>query len=128
MADIVGRINGLRLAAQHDFIDHIGMGPLARDAQQAADQGIILRKVCELALNPGMNIQDGMLTTHSERMFCAPEAEFLREYLLGPVATAALQQPGTGWPAEDTAWTATLARHCKASWNEYRGWFAAQEV
>lgn len=58
----------------------------------------------------------------------AVQAEFLREYLLGPVATAALQQPGTGWPAEDTAWTATLARHCKASWNEYRGWFAAQEV
>ena len=54
---------------------------MARDAQQAADQGIILRKVCELALNPGMNIQDGMLTTHSERMYLAPEAEFLREFL-----------------------------------------------
>ncbi|MBY0491415.1 MAG: 2-oxoacid:acceptor oxidoreductase family protein [Gemmatimonadaceae bacterium] len=54
---------------------------MARDAQQAADQAIILRKTCELALNPGMNIQDGMLTTHSERMYLAPEAEFLREYL-----------------------------------------------
>ena len=54
---------------------------MARDAQQAADQGIILRKVAELALNPGMNIQDGMLTTHSERMYLAPEAEFLREFL-----------------------------------------------
>lgn len=39
----------------------------AKDAQQAADQAIILRKVNELALNPGMNVQDGMLTTHSER-------------------------------------------------------------
>ena len=57
---------------------------MARDAQQAADQSIILRKVCELALNPGMNIQDGMLTTHSERMYLAPEAEFLREYLGAP--------------------------------------------
>jgi len=57
---------------------------MARDAQQAADQAIILRKVCELALNPGMNIQDGMLTTHSERMYLAPEAEFLREYLGAP--------------------------------------------
>ncbi|MBL0171852.1 MAG: 2-oxoacid:acceptor oxidoreductase family protein [Gemmatimonadaceae bacterium] len=56
---------------------------MARDAQQAADQSIILRKVAELALNPGMNIQDGMLTTHSERMYLAPEAEFLREYLGG---------------------------------------------
>ena len=54
---------------------------IAKDAQQAADQGIIMRKVNELSLNPGMNIQDGMLTTHSERMYLAPEAEFLREYL-----------------------------------------------
>jgi pyruvate-ferredoxin/flavodoxin oxidoreductase len=54
---------------------------VARDAQQAADQAIILRKVNELSLNPGMNIQDGMLTTHSERTYRAPEAEFLREFL-----------------------------------------------
>jgi pyruvate-ferredoxin/flavodoxin oxidoreductase len=54
---------------------------MARDAQQAADQAIILRKVNELALNPGMNIQDGMLTTHSERTYLAPEAALLREYL-----------------------------------------------
>ncbi|HUR56172.1 MAG TPA: 2-oxoacid:acceptor oxidoreductase family protein, partial [Opitutaceae bacterium] len=54
---------------------------MAKDAQQAADQGIIMRKVNELSLNPGMNIQDGMLTTHSERMYLAPEAAFLREYL-----------------------------------------------
>ena len=55
----------------------------AKDAQQAADQGIILRKVNELALNPGMNVQDGMLTTHSERMYLKPESELLREYLGG---------------------------------------------
>src|ERR1700744_2765239 len=54
---------------------------VSKDAQQAADQGIILRKVNELALNPGMNIQDGMLTTHSERTYLAPEAELLREFL-----------------------------------------------
>ncbi len=57
---------------------------MAKDAQQAADQGIIMRRVNELSLNPGMNIQDGMLTTHSERMYLAPEAEFLREYLGAP--------------------------------------------
>ncbi len=57
---------------------------MAKDAQQAADQGIILRKANELSLNPGMNIQDGMLTTHSERMYLAPEAEMLREYLGAP--------------------------------------------
>jgi len=57
---------------------------MAKDAQQAADQAIILRRVNELALNPGMNIQDGMLTTHSERMYLAPEAAFLREFLGAP--------------------------------------------
>ena len=54
---------------------------VAKDAQQAADQAVILRRVNELSLNPGMNIQDGMLTTHSERMYLAPEAELLREFL-----------------------------------------------
>jgi pyruvate-ferredoxin/flavodoxin oxidoreductase len=56
----------------------------AKDAQQAADQGIILRKVTELSLNPGMNAQDGMLTTHSERQYLAPEAGLLREFLGAP--------------------------------------------
>src|SRR5437588_3808926 len=54
---------------------------VAKDAQQAADQAIILRKVNELALNPGMNIQAGMLTSHSERTYLAPEPELLRGYL-----------------------------------------------
>jgi len=54
---------------------------MSKDAQQAADQAIILRKVNELSLNPGMNIQDGMLTTHSERTYLAPEADLLREFL-----------------------------------------------
>ncbi len=57
---------------------------VAKDAQQAADQAMILRKVNELALNPGMNIQDGMLTTHSERTYLAPEADLLREFLGAP--------------------------------------------
>ncbi|MCB0505744.1 MAG: pyruvate ferredoxin oxidoreductase, partial [Cyclobacteriaceae bacterium] len=33
----------------------------AKDAQQAADQALILRKVNELSLNPGINAQDGFL-------------------------------------------------------------------
>jgi pyruvate-ferredoxin/flavodoxin oxidoreductase len=57
---------------------------VSKDAQQAADQAIILRKVNELSLNPGMNVQDGMLTTHSERTYLAPEAELLREFLGAP--------------------------------------------
>src|SRR5436305_3964534 len=57
---------------------------VSKDAQQAGDQAMILRKANELSLNPGMNIQDGMLTTHSERTYLAPEAELLREYLGAP--------------------------------------------
>src|SRR5262247_1800595 len=57
---------------------------IGKDAQHSADQGIILRKVNELSLNPGMNIQDGMLTTHSERTYLAPEADLLREFLGAP--------------------------------------------
>jgi pyruvate-ferredoxin/flavodoxin oxidoreductase len=57
---------------------------IGKDAQQAADQAVILRKVSELSLNPGMNIQDGMLTTHSERTYLAPEAELLRKFLGAP--------------------------------------------
>jgi pyruvate-ferredoxin/flavodoxin oxidoreductase len=57
---------------------------MGRDAQQTADQAVILRKVNELSLNPGMNIQDGMLTTHSERTYLAPEADLLREFLGAP--------------------------------------------
>ncbi len=53
----------------------------AKDAQQAADQAIILRKVCELTLNPGINAQDGFLTTHLERTFLKPEPGLIREFL-----------------------------------------------
>jgi len=35
----------------------------------AADQALILRRVTELSLTPGMNIMDGFLTTHLERTF-----------------------------------------------------------
>jgi pyruvate-ferredoxin/flavodoxin oxidoreductase len=41
----------------------------------------MLRKVTELSLTPGMNIQDGFLTSHLERTFYKHEAELLRLYL-----------------------------------------------
>jgi pyruvate-ferredoxin/flavodoxin oxidoreductase len=56
----------------------------AKDSQQAADQAIILRKVTELALNPGINVQDGFLTSHLERTFFKAESELLREFLGAP--------------------------------------------
>ena len=56
----------------------------AKDAQQASDQAMILRKVNELALTPGINVQDGFLTSHLERSFLRPEADLIREFLGRP--------------------------------------------
>src|SRR5438874_1445047 len=55
-----------------------------KDAQQTADQALILRRVTELTLTPGMNIQDGFLTSHLERTFYKHEAALIREYLGAP--------------------------------------------
>ncbi len=56
----------------------------AKDAQQCADQALIVRRVTELSLTPAMNVQDGFLTSHLERTFYKPEAELIREYLGAP--------------------------------------------
>ena len=56
----------------------------AKDAQQAADQALILRRVTELSLTPGMNVQDGFLTSHLERTFYKHEAELIRLFLGAP--------------------------------------------
>ena len=55
-----------------------------KDAQQAADQALILRRVTELSLTPGMNVMDGFLTTHLERTFYKHESELIRQYLGAP--------------------------------------------
>lgn len=56
----------------------------AKDAQQAADQAMILRKVAEQSLTPGMNIMDGFLTSHLERTFYMAESDLIREFLGSP--------------------------------------------
>ncbi|MBI3403714.1 MAG: 2-oxoacid:acceptor oxidoreductase family protein [Acidobacteria bacterium] len=55
-----------------------------KDAQQTADQALILRRVTELSLTPGMNIQDGFLTSHLERTFYKHESDLIREFLGAP--------------------------------------------
>jgi pyruvate-ferredoxin/flavodoxin oxidoreductase len=55
-----------------------------KDAQQTADQALILRRVTELSLTPGMNCQDGFLTSHLERTFYRHESELIREFLGAP--------------------------------------------
>jgi len=55
-----------------------------KDAQQAADQALILRRVTELSLTPGMNVMDGFLTSHLERTFYKHESQLIREFLGAP--------------------------------------------
>jgi len=55
-----------------------------KDAQQTADQALILRRVTELSLTPGMNCQDGFLTSHLERTFYKHEAGLIRRFLGAP--------------------------------------------
>src|SRR5438132_11166835 len=55
-----------------------------KDAQQAADQSLIVRRVTELSLTPAMNVMDAFLTTHLERTFYKHEAQLIREYLGAP--------------------------------------------
>lgn len=50
----------------------------------------------------------------------AVQAEFLREFLLGPAATEELHRPGTEWIHEDQDRVDMLARACKRSWDAYR--------
>lgn len=50
----------------------------------------------------------------------AVQAEFLREYLLGPEAVAELQQPGTEWITEDRERIDILAYACKRAWDQFR--------
>ena len=45
-----------------------------KDSQQTADQALILRRVTELSLTPGMNIMDGFLHSHLERTFYKHES------------------------------------------------------
>ena len=76
-----------RALTKHALNVHCGHGWImlfAKDAQQAADQALILRRVTELALTPGINIQDGFLTSHLERTFLKCESELLREFLGAP--------------------------------------------
>jgi len=56
----------------------------AKDAQQAADQALIVRRVTELSLTPAMNVMDGFLTSHLERTFYKHESALIREYLGAP--------------------------------------------
>src|SRR5438552_7565306 len=80
--------HGLNVHCGHDDVygalDTGWIIVFGKDAQQAADQALILRRVTELSLTPGMNVMDGFLTSHLERTFYKHESELIREYLGAP--------------------------------------------
>jgi len=79
--------HALNVHCGHDIYAALDTGWImlfGKDAQQAADQALILRRVTELSLTPGMNIMDGFLTSHLERTFYKHESGLIREYLGAP--------------------------------------------
>lgn len=75
----------LNVHAGHDdyhCIDDTGfMQVMAKDAQEAADLSLIMRKIAELALTPAIVAQDGFLTTHLIESLQVPERELIAEFL-----------------------------------------------
>lgn len=57
---------------------------MARDAQEAADLNLVMRKVAELALTPVALAQDGFLTTHLIESLQVPERDLISEFLGRP--------------------------------------------
>ncbi len=57
---------------------------MARDAQEAADLNLIMRRLAELALTPAIVAQDGFLTTHLIESLQVPERQLIKEYLGAP--------------------------------------------
>lgn len=78
----------LNIHAGHDDVMGVadcGWGILfARNAQEAADLGVIARRVAEACETPFIVAQDGFLTTHTLENVRLPEDELLREFVGDP--------------------------------------------
>jgi pyruvate-ferredoxin/flavodoxin oxidoreductase len=87
----------LNVHAGHDdyhCMDDTGFFQLfAKDAQSAADLGIIAHRVAELALTPGVIAQDGFLTTHLIESIQVPERDLIEEFLGHPDDTIETPTP-----------------------------------
>lgn len=57
---------------------------MARDAQEAADLNLVMRKLAELALTPAVVAQDGFLTTHLIESLQVPERQLIHDFLGRP--------------------------------------------
>ena len=78
----------LNVHAGHDdyhAVDDTGFFQVfAKNVSEAADLNLISHRIAELSLNPGINAQDGFLTSHSIESSTFPERELIAEYLGDP--------------------------------------------
>ncbi|MCU7940780.1 MAG: 2-oxoacid:acceptor oxidoreductase family protein [gamma proteobacterium symbiont of Bathyaustriella thionipta] len=78
----------LNVHAGHDdyhCIDDTGfIQVMAKDAQEAADLNLVMRRLAELALTPAIVAQDGFLTTHLIESLQVPERQLIKDYLGKP--------------------------------------------
>jgi pyruvate-ferredoxin/flavodoxin oxidoreductase len=63
----------------------------AKNAQDAADLALILRRAAEEGETPFMCVQDGFLTTHTVENVRLPEPELMAEFVGDPYATTRLR-------------------------------------
>jgi pyruvate-ferredoxin/flavodoxin oxidoreductase len=86
---------GLNVHAGHDDVMAVadtGWGiAFARNAQEAGDLALILRRAAEEAETPFLSVQDGFLTTHTLENVRLPEPELMAEFVGDPYATTRLR-------------------------------------
>jgi len=80
--------HALNVHAGHDdyhAVDDTGFFQLfAKNVQEAGDYSLIAHRIAELSLNPGLNAQDGFLTSHVIETARLAEPELVREFLGDP--------------------------------------------
>jgi pyruvate-ferredoxin/flavodoxin oxidoreductase len=80
--------HSLNVHAGHDDVmgvADVGWGIVfGRNAQEAADLALIVRRAAEESETPFMNVQDGFLTTHTLETVHLPEPELMKEFVGAP--------------------------------------------
>jgi pyruvate-ferredoxin/flavodoxin oxidoreductase len=80
--------HALNVHAGHDdyhAVDDTGFFQLfAKDVEEAGDLALISHRIAELSLTPGLNAQDGFLTSHVLESVRLAEPDAIREYLGDP--------------------------------------------
>jgi len=80
--------HALNVHAGHDdyhAVDDTGFFQLfAKDVQEAGDFALVAHRIAEMALTPGLNAQDGFLTSHVLESVRLPEPELIERFLGDP--------------------------------------------